>query len=197
MIENLKKFGSEHQESIVKGIDSVFAFQRQVFESTLEIYEKGLNLRSEGYAGARKQVEKFGAILETQLATGQEKVKENLVKLAGKYLPDSVDKIEKVEKVVAENVDRVASQLKGLLNNSVDPNVQKVLGFEKDLIQKVRSLFDENLGSYQTQVKALLGVEEVKKAPVKKAAKKAAPKAAETAARKAPSKTAPAKKASK
>lgn len=197
MIENLKKFGSEHQESIVKGIDSVFAFQRQVFESTLEIYEKGLNLRTEGYAGARKQVEKFGAILETQLATGQEKVKENLVKLAGKYLPDSVDKIEKVEKVVAENVDRVASQLKGLLNNSVDPNVQKVLGFEKDLIQKVRSLFDENLGSYQTQVKALLGVEEVKKAPVKKAAKKAAPKAAETAARKAPSKTAPAKKASK
>lgn len=158
MIENFKKLSEEYQTSIIKGVDALFAMQKQVMESTFDIYEKSLVLREDGYSKTKDRVEEVSALVEKSLSTGQEKLRASVDKFVEKYLPDKKDQIEKAEQIIQDNVTRITDQLKEVLTDNVDSNVKKVFQFEREFLDKAKELFLQNINNYQTQVHALLGI---------------------------------------
>lgn len=184
MLDNFKKLPEDYQSSIIKGVDTLFALQKQLLETTFDVYEKSIQLREGGYSKTKGHVEELSTTLEKQLSGGQEKVKSALTTFAEKYLPESKEKVAELQKLVQENVEKISAQMKVLLKENVDQNVKKALTQEKEILKKLRELFQSNLKTYQGQVHALLGVEAPKPAPAPKAE---APKAAKkTTAKKAP-----------
>lgn len=174
MLENFKKLPENYQSSIVQGIDAFFAFQKQLVENTFDVYEKGLQLRETGYSKTKAQVQEISTVLEKQINGNQEKVKSALTSLTEKYVPQSKEKVLGLQQVVQENLEKIVAQLRTILQDNVDQSVQKVLKQEKQLLSKVRDVFQGNLKVYHTQVHALLGVQ----APAKPAEVTEAPKAA-------------------
>ncbi|MBF0237390.1 MAG: hypothetical protein HQM12_06770 [SAR324 cluster bacterium] len=182
MTNKIKDMGQEYQDAVLKGIEALFTLQKQLIESTFEIYEKGLKARETGYEKTKNKAEDLTTLVEKQLSSGQEKIKTTMNKFADKFLPDSKETLEKIEQVVQENLEKVTEQLKKILNTTIDQNIQKTFNSEKELLNKIKEIYDKNISNYHSQVQKLLGgvpekksatseqapQAEVKKAPVAK-----------------------------
>jgi hypothetical protein len=163
LMASLKDLSQDYQGVVNKGINSIFSLQQQVLDGTLELYEKGLTARESGYSKTKDKVEELRNLLEKRLTSGQDKVKSSFDKFTGKYMPESKERIDKVEKLVQESSDKVTDQVKKLFADGVDQNIKKTFTFEKDLVQKIKELFTD----YESRVRKLLGSEGTSKKEVK------------------------------
>ena len=121
------------------------------------MYEKGLTVRESGYGKTKKRVEDLSSTLEKQLLTGRDKVSTTIHNFADKYLPDAKERVDSIDRTLKESLDKLTDNLKKLLTDNVDQNIQKTFNYEKELLNKIKEIFQKNLTNYQTQVKKLIG----------------------------------------
>ncbi len=175
MLANISNLNDDYQKTVLKGVESLFTLQKQVLDGTFDLYEKGLVLREGSYTGTKKRVEDVTEIVEKQIGGGHEKVRATVLKFVESYMPESQDKVEKLEELVQSGIGSVTGQMKSVVTDNLDQTIQKSFNYERDIIKQMQEMMSNYLAEYQEQVYNLLGVKPEKK-EAKPAAKKAASK---------------------
>ena len=173
----LDKLSNTQQESIAKTLASAFSWQKQLVHGTIDLYEKGLSAREEGYSNAKEKVEEISSAVEKQVLSSQEKVQVVVKEIVDKYLPKSAETVEKAEELLQDSVEKITAQVKELFGENLNQGVQKIFSYEKETLGKVKELVENNMDSYQNQLYQLFNIAVPKKSTAKKpAAKKAGSK---------------------
>lgn len=178
MLEKIMS-NKEYQQSVAKGIDKIFSIQKKMVDSTFDFYEKGVNVQKDGYEKTKSSIEQISAQFEKQIISTQDTLKKIMYDLGDKYLPESQNKLEDIDKMLHSNVEKVTAQIKTVLNENVDGGIQKLFGYEKETIKKLRKNVESFLNTHQKQVADVFGIAAPKKSTARK--KTAAEKTSTTA----------------
>ncbi len=165
---DMKTAENEYREMAVKGMDSLFAMQKQVMDSTFAFYEKGIAFQEESYGKASKQVDEWTKTFSDQLDVQQAKAKAITSKVTESLAPGAKEQFEMMEKMVEENVGKARASVKEMLVEKSDLNAKNIVSFKKDWLNEFRDGYEKNMVAYQDQVSELINPQDDKKVAVAK-----------------------------